>query len=169
MKIQGRGYIKNGNVETHFKNHFVSFGLQTLADIFGGADYYIAYNYNYNANVAYADTLYFSTINVGTNQSTPTTFITSSLVVPVSNLINPTQTLPITPYNGSQAILTITDEYPISALPQLTIGEIGLYGGLGGANGLISRASVADGDFSAFAYNPANTLIIQWNLIFTFV
>ena len=158
MKIQGRGYIKNGDVETYFRNHFVSGGLRILADAFGQS----VWDFH-----TYA--IGITNINVGTNQSTPTTFNTGGLVSPVSSLINPTQTLSVLKYNGSQATIIVTDQYPISALPQVTIGEIGLYGSNGNASGLISRASVADGDFSAFAYNPANSLVIQWNLIFTFV
>ena len=158
MKIQGRGYIKNGDVETYFRNHFVSSGLELMTDVFNcvlGAS-------NFRIGI--------TNINVGTNQSTPTTFNTGGLVSPVSSLINPTQTLSVLQYNGSQATIIVTDQYPISALPQVTIGEIGLYGSDPYVSTvMMSRASVADGDFSAFAYNPANSLVIQWNLIFTFV
>ena len=32
----------------------------------------------------------------------------------------------------------------------------------------ISRTSVADGDFSPFSYNPANALVVVWQIVLGF-
>ena len=175
VKVSGQGYIEHGNIKREFKNHFVTGGLQLMA-----------YLFNYNADGGNGQGgwkggyWYVSSTGIGSDTSTKTTFSMSTIVLPISTLINPTITQQANYFIGSTASAQITILYPTSALPSGTIGEIGINGAnffnhnanvytAGQGFNLISRASTADGDFAAFAYNPANMLQIVWNIIFNWV
>jgi len=173
-KVSGQGYIEHGNIKREFKNHFVTGGLELMAWLFNfnGGQFNGLYNYN--------EYWYVSSAEVGADTSTKTTFLMSTLVSPLSTLINPSITQQANYFNGSTASAQITILYPTSALPSATIGEIGINGtyyAYNNFNGyaakdslnLMSRASTADGDFAAFAYNPANLLQITWTMIFSWV
>jgi len=174
VKVSGQGYIEHGNIKREFKNHFVTGGLQLMALLF---------NYAGGTNITYSNEYwYVSSAGVGVDTSTKTTFIMTGLVSPVSTLINPNVTYQRNYFIGSTASAQITILYPTSALPSVTIGEIGINGiyflesqypqynpNIYESLNLMSRASTADGDFAAFAYNPANLLQITWTMIFSWV
>jgi len=165
VKASGQGYIEHGNIKREFKNHFVTGGLELMAWLF-----------SCNIGPGNTDMEYWSAdaILVGADTATQTTFSMSTLVSPINILINASTLYNIYYFNGSTASARIISIYPVSALPSATIGEIGFNGSfISYAQyiplNLISRASNADGDFIAFAYNPANQLQITWNLIFSWV
>jgi len=165
VKASGQGYIEHGNIKREFKNHFVSGGLQLMATLF---------TFNTFGSPASHEYWFVSPAGVGTDTTTKTTFVMSTLVSPLSTLINPSISYQHQTFNNSAALAQITIAYPTSAFLSATIGEIGINGvytdsGYNIGYGLMSRASTADGDFAAFAYNPANMLQITWNMIFSWV
>ncbi len=162
--IEGRGYIEQDGKREYFKNHFFGNGLKALAESAVGGIYNSPDIFSWNS-------VYMFGISVGTNTSAPTTFNTSGCYSSVSILQNPALAIS-TSSNGSQFITTYEITFPVSALPAITIGELSLNINDNDTYfvvyGPISRASVADGDFAPFAYNPANALVVVWQLVFGF-
>ena len=160
--IEGRGYIEQNGHREYFKNHFVGNGLEALANTAENGAYIIGTSLTYN--YYFSQPWFLNNLDIGTNQSTPTTFNTSGNTSSVQPFYSLSFSIS-TATNGSQVISIVIVNYQVSSFPAITIGEMSLYT----SNfGYISRTSVADGDFSPFSYNPANALAVVWQIVLGF-
>jgi hypothetical protein len=177
--ITGKVEITNGPKHAGpYRNHFVDSALQALG--------YILLTNSY-CNHAFASAiapLNPQTIYLGTNT-------TISTFPYMNQLVNPIGPLPGTgPNSFSSSYGSITNGYQVvysatwnPGTVSGTIGEMALYGsaatnyyvGLQGGTEIwesgsvmLSRLSVADGDFSAFTINASYPLIIVWTIQFLF-
>jgi len=179
--ITGSVEITNGpNHAGPYRNHFVNNALSALMYIImtnaTPANYYFS-----NISPLNPTTMY-----LGSDTSTKTTASMTALVAPIGtapgtgpNSWNETlQRLS----NGSAVSYTATwNAGTVSG----TIGEMALYGTFtqtyyygsvslsavtswGGHTGMLSRLSVADGNFSAFTINSTYPLVIVWTIQFVF-
>jgi len=179
--ITGSVEITNGPKHAGpYKNHFVNNALYAFA-------YVLLSNFvdQNNGSGGYYQMAPASpgTMYLGTNITTTTFPSMQSLISPIGT---PPGTGPNSfsrsygsTTNGYQVVFTATwNPGTVSG----TIGEIALYGGAATAyytgtvysvnwnnnNVLLSRLSVADGDFTAFTINPSNPLVITWMVQFVF-
>jgi len=179
--ITGKVEITNGPKHAGpYRNHFVNNTLNALG-------YILLSNWNEYTNNSVPQTytiapLYPQTMYLGTN-TTVTTFPN------MKGLVAPIGTSPGTgPNNWSVSNGSITNGYQVvytatwnAGTVSGTIGEMALYGLainyiLTGTNGtswtgntvMLSRLSVADGDFSAFTINTTYPLVIAWTVQFLF-
>jgi len=176
--ITGSVEITNGPKHAGpYRNHFVNNALQALMYIIMTGT--SASSYHFNA----ISPLYPNTMYIGSDTSTKTTASMTTLVDPIGtapgtapNTWNSTLQLLS---NGSSATFTATwNAGTVSG----TIGEMALYGKFtktyyvelssnptwGTHTGMLSRLSVADGDFSAFTINTSYPLVITWTIQFVF-
>ena len=154
--ITGKVEITNGPKHAGpYRNHFVNNALWALGNIITSS----------------SGTLSPSTIYLGTDTSIKTTPSLAALVSPIGSSpgtgpntwSNSEQNLS----NGSSASFMATwNAGTVSG----TIGEMALYGSATGQSGtvMLSRLSVADGDFSAFTINTAYPLTVSWTVQFLF-
>jgi hypothetical protein len=178
IKIRGHVQFINGDKKTKwYRNHFTNYGLITLANLFGGGGLFDQYSIP-----AYSwSSLSYGFIVLGTNTTTPTNASMTQLVSPIGNAPGTkpnTQTgLTGTLSNGYYVIYQATwNTNTVSG----TVGEVGLY--LRSCNSLasfnasnvpvytnmVSRLSVADGDFSPQTINTSYPFTVNWQLSFTF-
>jgi len=183
ITITGIVEITNGPKHAGpYRNHFVGTALQVLT-------YILLTNcsdYNPYSGDTWIQPLHPYAIYLGTDTSTKTTISMTALVSPIGSSpgtgpnsfsqSSSTQLLS----NGSADTFTATwNAGTVSG----TIGEMALYadvitspctGGQSGyqmgigTSGMISRLSVADGDFSAFTINTSYPLVIAWTVQFLF-
>jgi len=175
--ITGSVEITNGPKHAGpYRNHFVNNALQALGYILM-TNMSNPSGYSYNISPLYPSTMY-----LGTN----TTIATFPSIV---GLVSPIGASPGTrPNSWSSSYGSITNGYQVAYTATWnagtvsgTIGEIALYGnftasyhtgGISGAwgthTGMLSRLSVADGDFSSFTINSAYPLVIVWTVQFVF-
>jgi len=179
--ITGSVEITNGPKHAGpYRNHFVNSALAALM-------YILLTNVNSNGNVDYFSTtspLYPNTMYIGSDTTTKTTASMTALVDPIGtapgtgpNTWNKTLQMLS---NGSSATFTATwNAGTVSG----TIGEMALYGNYtetfytgtlssvvtwGSHTGMLSRLSVADGDFSSFTINSSYPLVIAWTVQFLY-
>jgi hypothetical protein len=183
--ITGKVEITNGPKHAGpYRNHFVRNALQALMYIL------LTNTYNYSGSSVYC-LVNFAPLNpqtmyLGSDTSTKTTASMTALVAPIG-------TAPGTAPNGwnssiqmlsNGSAVTYTATWNAGTVSG-TIGEMALYGSVatnyytgmltcgntiswGGGSVMLSRLSVADGDFSAFAINASYPLIIVWTIQFLF-
>ena len=180
--ITGSVEITNGPKHAGpYRNHFVDSALWALA-------YILLSNFTtYGTSGNYITTiepLYPQTMYLGTNTTVATFPNMSSLVAPIG-------TPPGTgPNNFTSSYGSITNGYQVvysatwnAGTVSGTIGEMALYGSAattyytgspsvtatwGSSNVMLSRLSVADGDFSSFTINSSYPLVIVWTIQFLF-
>jgi len=177
--ITGSVEITNGPKHTGpYRNHFVGNALQALMYILL-TDFYVNGSLNETIAPLNPETMY-----LGSDTSTKTTASMTALVAPIgtapgtapNNWNSSIQILS----NGSAATYTATwNAGTVSG----TIGEMALYGSAattyytgtintninwGSGAVMLSRLSVADGDFSAFTINTSYPLIVAWTVQFLF-
>jgi len=180
--ITGSVEITNGPKHAGpYRNHFVNSALAALV-------YILLSNFTNNNGVDYyndtIEPLNPQTMYIGSDTSTKTTASMTALVAPIGtapgtapNSWNSTIQLLS---NGSSATFTATwNAGTVSG----TIGEMALYGSAattyytgyiassvtwGSSNVMLSRLSVADGDFSSFTINSSYPLVIVWTIQFLF-
>jgi hypothetical protein len=174
--ITGSVEITNGPKHAGpYRNHFVNNALFALGYIVMTNWY--QNNYTYNIAPLNPQTMY-----LGTNTTVATFPNMQGLVVPIG-------TPPGTgPNSFSFSYGSITNGYQIvytaawnAGTVSGTIGEMALYGGActryvtgsqavnwNGPTVMLSRLSVADGDFSPFTINTSYPLIITWTIQFVF-
>ena len=173
--ITGSVEITNGPKHAGpYRNHFVDSALAALM-------YILLTNYSSYSNYKIAP-LNPQTIYLGTNTTTKTTASMTALVAPIgtapgtgpNNWNNALQLLS----NGSAVTYTATwNAGTVSG----TIGEMALYGSAAtqsvtgstavnwsSGSVMLSRLSVADGNFSAFTINSTYPLVIAWTVQFLF-
>jgi len=178
VKITGRVTIlQDGElVYKEIPNKWVNYGLRGLCSFMCG-------NYITSAGSQYAYMWSGSSqtnglnIRVGTNTATATTFSLTELVTPVT--VNPTTMTGSAVTNAAAGIWNITfTAYWNAGLITGTIGEVGLYlapidninanwtesGATGKTQRMVSRISVADGNFTAFTPDVNKTLVIEWKV-----
>ena len=175
--ITGSVEITNGPKHAGpYRNHFVNNALYALG-------YILVTNFSATATIS---PLNPNTIYLGTNTTIATFPNMASLVAPIG-------ASPGTgPNNFATSNGSITNGYQIvytatwnAGTVSGTIGEMALYGiytetyytgtpsssprpNWGTHTGMLSRLSVADGDFSAFTINTAYPLVIAWTVQFLF-
>jgi len=177
--ITGSVEITNGPKHAGpYRNHFVGNALQALM-------YIIITNATVTGNDYFngLSPLNPTTMYIGSDTSTKTTISMTALVAPIGTAPgtgpnNWNETLQLLS-NGSSATFTATwNAGTVSG----TIGEMALYGiyantyyqntnssvNWGSNTGMLSRLSVADGDFSAFTINTSYPLVIAWTVQFVF-
>ena len=178
--ITGSVEITNGPKHAGpYRNHFVNNALQALG-------YILLTNYSVSTGTGSVNIspLNPKTMYLGTNTTVATFPNMQGLVAPIG-------TPPGTgPNNLSSSYGSITNGYQVvytatwnAGTVSGTIGEMALYGtfteSVGNANspnygtwgthtGMLSRLSVADGDFSAFTINTSYPLVITWTIQFVF-
>jgi len=185
--ITGSVEITNGPKHAGpYRNHFVNNALQALG-------YILLTNFNYYDNwsnhTASASPLNPNTMYLGTD----TTVVTYPTMIA---LATPIGSAPGTaPNSFSLSYESITNGYEVVSMGMWnagtvsgTIGEMALYGPVatssltgslnggtgsgnvtwGGGSVMLSRLSVADGDFSAFTINTSYPLVITWTIQFLF-
>jgi len=185
ITITGSVEITNGPKHAGpYKNHFVNNALQALG-------YILLTNFSYNDNLAgytvSVSPLSPNTMYLGTNTTIATYPNMVGLVAPIGSAPGTAQNNFSSSYgsitNGYQVIYSATwNAGTISG----TIGEMALYGSVttnsvtgslsgntgnvtwGSGSVMLSRLSVADGDFSAFTINASYPLIIVWTIQFLF-
>jgi len=177
--ITGSVEITNGPKHAGpYRNHFVNNALQALGYVL-----LTNFSHTYNALGNNAIPLYPQTIYLGTNTTVATFPNTIGLTAPIGAAPGTGPNSFTASYgnvtNGFQVVYTATwNQGTVSG----TIGEMALYGTFannyytgsqGGANwgsntGMLSRLSVADGDFSAFTINTTYPLVIAWTIQFLF-
>ena len=155
-----------------YRNHFVNNALQALM--------YILLTTSFDIGGETISPLNPNTMHIGSDTSTKTTASMTALVAPIGTAPgtgpnNWSQMIQLLS-NGSAATFTATwNAGTVSG----TIGEMALYGNytemIGQTNtnwgthtGMLSRLSVADGDFSAFTINTSYPLVIAWTVQFLF-
>jgi hypothetical protein len=161
-----------------YRNHFVNNALWALGYILV-SNFNIFYNYSDRIDPLNPQTMY-----LGTNTTVPTFPNMTGLAAPIGPA-------PGTgPNNWSSSYGSITNGYQVvytaawnPGTVSGTIGEMALYGSAantyytgntsssltwGSGNVMLSRLSVADGDFSAFTINSAYPLVIAWTIQFAF-
>jgi len=178
--ITGSVEITNGPKHAGpYRNHFVNNALYALGYII------MTYIPSGNAAIGTFAPLYPNTMYLGTNTAI-TTFPT------MVGLVAPIGTPPGTgPHSFSSSYGSITNGYQVvysatwnAGTVSGTIGEMALYGtftqtyytgslsssinGWGTHTGMLSRLSVADGDFSAFTINTSYPLVVVWTVQFLF-
>jgi len=170
--ITGSVEITNGPKHAGpYRNHFVNNALQALMYIlltsFSSSSYTIA---PLNPNTMY----------IGSDTSTKTTASMTALVAPIGTAPGTAPNI----WNSSIQLLSNGSAVTYSATWNVgtvsgTIGEMALYGSaatsIGSANSnwgssavMLSRLSVADGDFSSFTINSTYPLVIAWTVQFLF-
>jgi len=179
--ITGKVEITNGPRHAGpYRNHFVNNALQALMNI-------LLTNFNsYVGNYSSTDNivpLNPQTMYLGSDTTTKTTASMTTLIAPIG-------TAPGTgPNNWNQVLQILTNGSSVTYTATWnagtvsgTIGEMALYGSAatayytGTQNGvtwgsgsvMLSRLSVADGDFSAFTINSTYPLVIAWTVQFLF-
>jgi len=178
--ITGSVEITNGPKHAGpYRNHFVNNALQALG-------YILMTNIIFPSGQSgsnYATPLYPTTMYLGTNTIVATFPNMVGLVAPIG-------TPPGTgPNSFSSSYGSITNGYQVlysatwnAGTVSGTIGEMALYGTFtktyytgnnnnlnwGTHTGMLSRLSVADGDFSAFTINTSYPLVIAWTIQFVF-
>jgi len=177
--ITGSVEITNGPKHAGpYRNHFVDNALQALMYILLSSVNINNNNANYTYTIA---PLSIQTMYLGSDTITKTTPTMTALVAPIGSAPgtgpNNWKTSMQLLLNGSAVTVTATwNPETVSG----TIGEMALYGSTatsaytggwqnwGGNNVMLSRLSVADGDFSAFTINASYPLIIVWTIQFLF-
>jgi len=167
-------YVKNA------ENHWVDAGLKGLVSAL------MCYRYGFTSysNPGYAWAYDFK-IYLGTDTTQATYHNMTALASPIG-------TAPGTPPNhtdGADITNPATGQWKTSfiaiwysgTLPAVSVGEAALYlgafnnltpGWTGSAtmpNVMVSRLSVADGDFTAFPIDVSKSLTVQWDIITQFV
>ena len=188
--IRGIVEITNGKYHQKARNHFVNNGLQAL--MWGMTQGLWEGNNSYN--VLWVETpLDVQTIYLGSDTITKTTPSTIQLVSPIGPApgTGPNSFARSTNNLSNGGTITFTATWNAGTVSG-TIGELGLYAYYGngplretvnyrGAGtsygdiiygtqplGLISRLSVADGDFSAFTINTGYPVTVAWTVEFVF-
>jgi len=183
--ITGSVEITNGPKHAGpYRNHFVNNALQALM-------YILLINFTYStqdtSHYIYVAPLYPETIYIGSNTTTKTAASMTALVNPIgtapgtapNTLVSSIQMLA----NGSAVTYSATwNPGTVSG----TIGEMALYGSatstyyagslpsltsnlyMNSSSEMLSRLSVADGDFSAFTINTSYPLVIAWTIQFLY-
>jgi hypothetical protein len=176
IKIQGFVDIKNGDTHIKGKNKFTQSILKHIMNLLSNG---------HNSSIS---NMYFGcysyTMYIGSNTATPTLYNTTVLVSPIGttpgtapNILSGSAT------NPSAGIfkITITATWNPNIVSG-TVGEMALYlnsfdtlqtfgwttGMPASGNKLVSRLSVADGDFSAFTITTSNPLVIVWTIQLSF-
>jgi len=178
--ITGSVEITNGPKHAGpYRNHFVNNALYALG-------YILMSNWNlgtYTGNYYNIAPLNPQTMYLGTNTTVATFPNMQGLVAPIG-------TPPGTgPNNWASSYGSITNGYQVvytatwnAGTVSGTIGEMALYGSAttgvmsgnqyqvtwNSGSQMISRLSVADGDFSAFTINTSYPLVITWTIQFVF-
>jgi hypothetical protein len=155
--ITGKVEITNGPKHAGpYRNHFVNYALWALGNILVSSS---------------GATLYPNSIYLGTDTTIRTNPSMTVLVAPIGSSPG---TGPNT-WNNSKQNLSNGSSVTISATwnpgtVSGTIGEMALYGSAAGQSGnvMLSRISVADGDFSAFTINASYPLVVSWTVQFLF-
>ena len=180
LHIEGYVRIRNGSYDRTFKNHFVNNMLYTLVNLLA-----MASTNSVSSGVFYGFNSSGSTgsqfIVLGTDTTTATSFATTGLTSPIGTspgtLANIQTGTTNTFSNGAAVILTAVW---LPGTVSGTVGEVGLYGysstalvtfGSGmdfAAPTFISRLSVKDSDFTAFAITTTAPLTVDWTIQFTF-
>jgi len=183
--ITGKVEITNGPKHAGpYRNHFVNNALQALG-------YTLLINFSYpnqgTNKTIYIAPLYPSTMYLGTNTTIPTFPNMTGLVAPIGPAPG------TAPNSFSPSGASITNGYQVTysatwnpGTVSGTIGEMVLYGSvtttyytgtlgslgsnlyMNSGNVMLSRLSVADGDFSSFTINASYPLIIVWTVQFLF-
>ena len=182
--ITGSLEITNGPKHAGpYRNHFVNSALQALMYIL------LTNAYNYTSSGIYCDIAFAplnpQTMYLGTNTTVATFPYMNMLVNPIGNSPGTGPNSFSFSYgsitNGYQAIFTATwNAGTVSG----TIGEMALYGSAattyytgtqtgselweGSSAVMLSRLSVADGDFSSFTINTSYPLVVAWTIQFVF-
>jgi hypothetical protein len=176
VKLFGKVTIKQDDqiVYEDIPNHWVNNGLKGLCSYLCGSVYYTN-NSQYFAWTG-TDMNNGFKLRVGTNTTTVTTFDLLELVNPVA--INPSAVMGnnITQVSAGIWHLVYTASWNAGIIIQ-TVGEVGLYlapfDNLGvqwseinatKTQRLVSRISVADGNFVAFTPDASKTLTIEWKV-----
>ena len=172
--ITGSVEITNGPKHAGpYRNHFINNALYALG-------YILLTNVNTSGYSDQIAPLYPQTLYLGTN-TTVATFPT------MAGLVTPIGTPPGTgPNNWSSSKGSITNGYQVvytatwnAGTVSGTIGEMALYGSAAttyltspdnwnSTSVMLSRLSVADGDFSSFTINSSYPLVIVWTVQFLF-
>lgn len=155
-------------------NHWINQGLKGLCSYLCGYQFYVTTSTFY-AWMGSGMTDGFR-MRVGTNVATVTTFDMLELVNPVA--INPSAVMGnnITQVSTGVWHLVLTASWNAGIITP-SIGEVGLYlapfdnigvqwqeANVNKTQRLVSRISVADGNFVAFTPDPAKTLTIEWKV-----
>jgi hypothetical protein len=174
--ITGSVEITNGPKHAGpYRNHFVNKALAALM-------YILMTNWNQNFITYNIAPLNPQTMYIGSDTSTKTTASMTALVTPIGTAPGTApnswnETLQLLS-NGSSA--TFTASWNAGTVSG-TIGEMALYGSActtyitgtqavnwNGPTVMLSRLSVADGDFSPFPINSAYPLVIAWTVQFLY-
>jgi hypothetical protein len=167
--------IQGGKVVAEKRNHFVNTGLISLINYLGvertTSDFY-GHAYNWSASP-------FSQgfIVLGTDTTTATVPTMESLTSPIGTAPGTkanSQSLACSNPSSGVYEVTYTATWNAGTVSG-TIGEIGLYGyaayilgSISSASRMVSRLSVADGDFTAYTINTSLPLTVQWVVRFSF-
>ena len=180
IKIEGLVEIQNGYTHIKAKNKFVQTMLQHIANMIAGYGWWNSVTTFYGPIRSYS-------IYIGSDIATPTAYNTTVLTSPTGtspgtgpNSINGTISNP----SAGVFNMTIAATWNPGTVSGI-VGEMALYNNVytaGNLRGfqwggnfnppsaiLVSRLSVADGDFSSFAINTANPLSIAWIIQLRFV
>ena len=163
--VSGYADIWNKNYKAKYaKNHILQYGILAMLGV------YNPYGYNKSA---------FNTpdiMQVGTNTTTASYFSMSALVSPLASSSSITYPNSATisysqPSGTTEWQVVVVATWNAGALPNDTIGEVGLYANYLEVNGtnyyhVITRIAVADGSFSAFTNN--NTYALNINYVINF-
>jgi len=185
ITITGSVEITNGPKHAGpYKNHFVNNALQALM-------YILLTNFSYytltSGHTMYIAPLNPETMYIGSDTTTKTTASMTALVNPIgtapgrgpngrnnsmANLANGSAVTYSATWNPGTVSGTIgemalygsaTSTYYTGSLPELT-SDLNMNSG----SVMLSRLSVADGDFSAFTINTSYPLVIAWTIQFLF-
>ena len=176
-RMVARSYvtIRNGEVISGGRNHFVNNGLMGWVNMLNSSGGSPAYYWGFNVTSLFA-------LSLGTDTTTKTTAGTTALTAPIGTGIgtqpNTHTIVPTQDTSAGTATQTITATWNAGSVPADTLGELGLYGGFTTtptdappeptAPVFASRLSVADGDFTAFTINVSVALTVTWAIQLAF-
>jgi len=176
IRIRGWVTIRQGDrvIARRVPNHFVNYGLLTLASYFSVDGLTAAYDVPARAWAAKYQFIY-----IGQDTTTTTSAGMTDLVSPILTKANVQQIENSNPSPGVYRVLyrATWNAGTISG----TCGELGLYlrawttlqtaGATAGSPShgtFVSRLSAADGDFSSFTIDTTKPLTVEWTLEFSF-
>ena len=176
LVVKGYVEVRNGDkLLFRSRNHFVGVNIISLANTFSS----FAGLTTQPSMPIYGFTSLDSFMVIGTDTATSTVWGTTGLTAPIGTAPGTkpnTQACTLSTDNSTKAKITLTSTWNAGTVSG-TVGEIGLYSyalyetlssTATTANGLISRLSAKDADFTAFTINTANALAITWVIEFSF-
>jgi len=177
VKLFGKVTIKQEDKIIHedVPNHWINFGLKGLVSYLCGSLYGVSVPATYTCWQGSSQSNGFN-MKVGTNTTTVTTFDMTELVNPLAASPNTIMGNNVTNVSTGVWHLVHTVNWNAGIITQ-QVGEVGLYlapfdnlnvqwveNNTSKTQRLVSRISVADGNFTAFTPDAAKTLTIEWKV-----